>query len=100
MKESMRQLRGLERRKRGLGMLGDAIERGIAKDSYRGNDVNREQGAEMIKHGSHSNDAENDANKELKKVGGDNRSKRKRKDIDDGDKSERFAKKERVDSDS
>ena len=33
MKEAMRQLAGLERRKRGLGMLADAIEKGMAKSS-------------------------------------------------------------------
>jgi hypothetical protein len=31
MKESLKQLSGLERRKRGLGMLADALEKGMAK---------------------------------------------------------------------
>jgi hypothetical protein len=31
MKESLKQLSGLERRKRGLGMLADAVEEGMAK---------------------------------------------------------------------
>ena len=98
MKESMRQLMGLERRKRGLGMLADAIERGIVKENDHGDDVNKEECVKDNKHDHGSNDKDNEENTAIEEKHEGNTSKRKRED--NGDESERLAKKERVDTES
>ena len=77
MKESIRQLMGLERRKRGLDMLADAIEAGMKR-----NDDNAGVGSESK--------VEVKSNEEIDESGALNKRKR-----EESDESEHVVKKER-----
>lgn len=92
MKESARQLGGLERRKRGLTMLAEAIESGMNKGS------NADDGGKVVDFKVKEKEADGDL--AVKTESHDNMSNdvsNKRKRDDDLDEPEHVAKKERVD---